>query len=122
MRRKRSHRRKNNDFSSYRMNAMLKTFNHDVNFIDPSTKKVKFSNLKYDKQELFENTPIFPYPPVYYSDGKSTNWGKITRTVLSPFNNFQQIREHNKLDPSKILKKATNVPFYFSRKEIRKKK
>ncbi|CAI2363561.1 unnamed protein product [Moneuplotes crassus] len=121
--RRKSTRKKNTEQSGYVINAMTKTFNHDVDFLDKKTGKVRFSKLKYDKQDLFENTPIFPYPPLNFKEEKKIGWGNITRKVMSPFAEFRKIKIYNQQSPlQRKMKDRKNLPFYFTKKNNKRKK
>ena len=51
-------------------------FAEDVVIYNEKTGKAKVKPLNYDKNELFEDTPIFGYPPLIYKD-KVPPWLKL---------------------------------------------
>ena len=47
---------------------------------------IKISDLKYNREELFYDTPVFPYPMIGYNDsGIKKLWKTIKDAILSPF-------------------------------------
>ena len=56
-----------------------------VTFIDPDTGKIHFDRLKYDLDDLFENTPVFGAPEILL-EKQNRPWSRIANAILSPFN------------------------------------
>lgn len=51
--------------------------------IDLSTGRVKSKVMKYDLDELFDNTPVFDVPLMNFKDGQKPNfWNFIANKVL----------------------------------------
>ena len=56
--------------------------------------KVIFEKLKYNKEDLFSNTPVFDYPIINFGNKKEITWNKITRKIMSPFREFSKIKNY----------------------------
>lgn len=74
---------------TYTLNLMTKEHDHNVEFINPKTKKVDFSKLKYDLDDLFNNTPVFNYPWMSYAQKQGFDWSSMSSKILSPFKNIK---------------------------------
>ena len=48
---------------------------------------IKMSDLKYDRNDLFDNVPVFKYPLIGYNEHARRNklWLMIKRAIFSPF-------------------------------------
>ena len=99
--------------------------------------KVIFSNLKYDRNALFQKTPVFPVPPLNFDteedhltrmveDGdrirvrkRGCSWGSLKELILNNINQSNQALEYLKefRENQQFEKyKKPNLPFYYLKK------
>lgn len=62
---------------------------------------IKASQLKYNREDLFDNTPVFPYPMMGFNEGAKHPWRIITQALMSPIPEDQK-RFHSYIEASQL--------------------
>ena len=74
-------------------------------------KKVDFEHLKYNLDDLFNNTPVFDIPIIEYSEKTDVRpWEKIASSIFDPFGKINEyVKRVNNSKPQSARKSKMSI-------------